>query len=302
MQQLVRVQRNSIIGATEDVDQQMSINVIPQPNGFGAAIRGVDLTRELSSETIEEIRHAWLKHQVIAFPDQRLEIDDIERFALTIGPYGVDPYLEAIPGHPHVAQIRREADETTSIFAEGWHSDWSFLNSPPAATILYGNVIPPVGGDTLFANQYSAWDALSAEMKTFLQNKRGIHSARRAYSRQGAYGEKDVGRSMKIPYSDAALAKQTHPIARVHPETKRIALYANTGYTIGIDAMGKADALPVLVELVAHQSRPEFVYRHRWSPDMLVMWDNRCVIHSATGGYQGHRRLLHRVTVADRIL
>jgi taurine dioxygenase len=105
---------------------------------------------------------------------------------------------------------------------------------------------------------------------------------------------------MAIRYSDSALATQLHPIARVHPETGRTALFVSMGYTIGIDGMADAECMPLLMELFAHQSKPEFVYRHRWSPNMLVMWDNRCVNHAATGGYQGHRRLLHRITVAER--
>jgi len=266
----------------------------------GAAVSGVDLSHTLTADEIGQIRAGWLQHQVLAFPDQQMAIADLERFAQTIGPFGVDPYFESIPGHPHVAQVKREADEQTPIFAESWHSDWSFLAKPPAATVLYGNVIPPIGGDTLFANQYAAWDALPSAMKASLQSLQGIHSARRGYSRAGMYGEKDKGRSMAIRYSDSALATQLHPVARVHPETGQTALFVSMGYTIGIDGMSEAESSSLLSTLFAHQAKPEFVYRHRWSPNMLVMWDNRCVIHSATGGYQGHRRLLHRITIAER--
>ena len=247
------------------------------------------------------IRAAWLQHQVLAFPDQPMSVHDLERFANAIGPYGPDPYFESIPDHPHVAQVKREADETTSIFADTWHSDWSFLPSPPAATLLFGNVIPPVGGDTLFANQYDAWDALSPSLKTLLRGKHGVHSARRGYARSGRYGEADKGRSMAIRYDDSALATQLHPVARVHPETQRVALYVSAGYTIGIDGLPDDEAQDVLRELYAHQGRDQFVYRHRWRSDMLVIWDNRCLVHAATGGYPGHRRLLHRITVGERV-
>ena len=280
----------------------MSIHITPQSAPCGALIRGVDLTRDLDPSAVAEIRAAWLAHQVIAFPDQRLEIADIERFASYLGPNGEDPYIAAIPGHPRVVQVKRDADEKTPLFAESWHSDWSFLPKPPAATVLYGNVIPPVGGDTLFSNQYAAWDALSASMKTLLQDRQGIHSARRGYSPQGAYGERDVGRSMAIRYGDSAMKTQLHPLGRRHTETGRTALFVSPGYTIGIEGMPEDEAQQVLLELYAHQSKPEFVYRHRWSAGMLVMWDNRCLIHAATGGYEGHPRLLHRVTVADRTL
>jgi taurine dioxygenase len=279
----------------------MAIRARPQPAPCGALVDGVDLRQPLAAEDIAAIRSAWLEHQVLVFPGQQLQLEDIERFARTLGPFGVDPYFDSVPGHPHVAQVRREADEQTPIFAESWHSDWSFLARPPAATVLFGDVIPPVGGDTLFSNQYAAWEALPTAMQSLLEDKHGIHSARRGYSRQGMYGERDKGRSMAIRYSDSAMSTQLHPIKRIHPETGRPALFVSMGYTIGIDGMSDAEATPILMELFAHQAKQEFIYQHRWSQGMLVMWDNRCVLHAATGGYQGHQRLLHRITVADRM-
>jgi taurine dioxygenase len=280
----------------------MAIEVTRQKASCGALIRGVDLTKDLTSDEVAEIRAAWLKHQVVAFPDQPMEIADIERFATYMGPNGEDPYIEAIAGHPRVVQVKREADEKTPIFAETWHSDWSFLKRPPAATVLYGNIIPPTGGDTLFSNQYAAWDALSGSMRALLKDKMAIHSARKGYAKDGMYGERDKGRSMAIRYGDSALKTQLHPLARAHTETGRLALYVSPGYTIGIDGIPDDEAIPILKELYAHQARPEFVYRHKWAQRMLIMWDNRSVIHAATGGYEGHRRLLHRITVADKTL
>ncbi|MCC5888180.1 MAG: TauD/TfdA family dioxygenase [Gammaproteobacteria bacterium] len=276
----------------------MRPTIEPQPAPCGAFVRDVDLRRPLEPEVLAEIREAWLAHQVLAFPDQALSIEDIERFAAAIGTLGEDPFFENLPGHPHVAQVRRDADERTPLFAESWHSDWSFLPDPPIGTVLYGNVIPPVGGDTLFANQYDAWEALPAATRARLAGLQGIHSARRGYARDGLYGERDQGRSMAIRYSDEALATQLHPIARVHPETGRTSLFVNPGYTIGIEGMAEAEANALLLELFRHQGQEAFVYRHRWSPGMLVLWDNRCLLHAATGGYDGYDRLLHRITVA----
>jgi len=278
-----------------------AIEVTEAPAPCGAFIRGPRLNEPLTAEQIAAIRAAWLKHQVVVFPDQSLALEDLERFAATVGPFGVDPYFRSVPGHPHVAQIRREANETSTLFAESWHSDWSFLPSPPAATLLYGNVIPPVGGDTLFANQYAAWETLPKGLRQAVEGRKGIHSARNGYSRQGAYGEKDQGRSMAIRFDDSALATQLHPIARVHPETGRTALFVSPGYTIGIEGMPEDEARAILLELFAHQSAEAMVYRHRWAEGMLVMWDNRCIVHAATGGYQGYARLLHRITVAERV-
>jgi len=277
-----------------------SVEKIDAP--LGAFIRDMDLTQPLDSATLNALRQTWLQHQLLVFPDQPMSITDLERFAHGMGPYGEDPYFEAMPGHPHVAQVRREANETTRIFAEAWHSDWSFMPSPPAATVLLGSIIPPHGGNTLFANQYAAWDALPDDVKTRLRDAMGIHSARRGYSKDGAYGEKDreAGRSMAIKYDDSALKTQLQPVARVHPETGRIALYVSPGYTLGLEAWPQKESDDMMMYLFQHQARPEFVYSHRWSTDMLLLWDNRCLIHAATGGYEGHRRLLHRITIAER--
>jgi taurine dioxygenase len=279
----------------------MSLQVDSSGASCGALIRGIDLTRELAPGEIAAIRDAWLQHQVIAFPGQTMTIADLERFALYMGPQGEDPYILPIAGHPRVIEVRREADEKTPIFAETWHSDWSFLDPPPAGTALYGTVIPPVGGDTLFADQYAAYEALPVATKDRLADRQGIHSARRGYARDGMYGEKDQGRSMTIRHADSAMKTQLHPLFRTHPETGRKALFVSPGYTIGIEGMSEAESGTILMDLFKHQVRPEFVYRHRWTQGMLTLWDNRCLLHSATGGYQGHQRLLHRITIAERI-
>jgi taurine dioxygenase len=278
----------------------MTLRVEPSGVGCGALIRGVDLSRPHSPAEINLIRRAWLEHQVIGICDQKLEVSDLERFAAALGPDGDDPFIASIAGHPRVVEVRREADETTPVFAEAWHSDWSFLEASPAGTLLYGKIIPPVGGDTLFANQYAAYDALSAAMKSRISGLQGIHSARRSYSPGGVYGERDKGRSMAIRYSERAMATQLHPVVRRHLETGRSALFVNMGYTVGIDGMNETDATALLTELFAHQTRPDFVYRHRWSPGLLTLWDNRCLLHTATGGYQGHQRLLWRITIGER--
>lgn len=277
----------------------MTMRVEPSGQVCGALVHGIDL-RTLDATGAEALRAVWLRYRVIALPEQQLTLTEFERIAALFGPYGVDPYFRALDGHPHVAEIRREANETTPLFAEGWHSDWSFLASPPAMTLLLARVIPPVGGDTLYADQHAAYVALSAEMKSRLDGLMGIHSARRAYSRAGAYGDRDVGRSMSIVPSDSALATQLHPLVRRHPETGELGLFASPGYTIGIDGMSDEEANALLSELFAHQHLPEFIYRHRWSEGMLTMWDNRAVNHAATGGYQGHARLLQRITIAER--
>ena len=278
----------------------MSIVVEPTKAPCGATVHGVNFAEEISPETVAEIRAAWLDHLVVAFPDQHLSLERYEEVAQLFGEFGQDPYFKGLSDHPHIAEVKREADETTPLFAEGWHSDWSFLETPPSATMLYGREIPPHGGDTLYANQIAAYEGLDDAMKDRIDALMGVHSARRGYSKQGQYGEKDKGRSMAIIFSDDALATQLHPLVQVHPETGRKALFLSPGYTIDIEGMDSAEAQTLLMELYAHQAKEEFVYRHSWSQDMLTMWDNRSVIHAATGGYQGHRRLLQRITLTTR--
>lgn len=272
--------------------------VTPSGQSCGAAVTGIDLSKPLGDEQVAEIRAAWLEHHVLSFPGQHLSDDDLERFTLYFGDFGQDPFFAPIEGREHIAAIRRDADETSPLFAENWHSDWSFQEHPPAGTCLLGITIPPVGGDTLFANQHAALDAMPPDMRAKYEGLTAIHSAMLAYAPDGAYGEKDAGRSMAIRPDETARETQLHPLVREHPETGRPGLFSCMGYIIGFEGMAQEDALPLLQELYVWQSRDEFVYRHKWEPDMLIMWDNRSVLHCATGGYEGHDRLLHRTTIA----
>ncbi|MAT04808.1 MAG: taurine dioxygenase [Acidimicrobiaceae bacterium] len=280
----------------------MAIEVEPSGQVCGAAVRGVDLRRPLDDATIAAIRAAWLEHHVLSFPDQVLTDDDLERFTTCFGPFGDDPFIAPIDGRDHVIAISRRADETAPLFAENWHSDWSFQARPPAGTCLYGITIPPRGGDTLFADQHAALDAMPPSLRERLEGRFAIHSARGGYAPSGMYGDDDqrTDRSMSIRPDESAMATQLHPIIREHPETGRPGLFGCIGYIIGIDAMDDAEARDLLAEMYAWQTRDEFVYRHAWQPNMLTMWDNRSVLHRATGGYDGHDRLLHRTTIGAR--
>ena len=277
----------------------MSLTITPSGQACGASISGVDLTSPLTPAVVAEVRAAWLEHHVLAFPDQDLCDDDLERFTLYFGPFGEDPFIAPIPGREHIIAVKRAADETTPIFAEVWHTDWSFQARPPQGTCLFGITIPPQGGDTLFANQHLALDDMPHALRDRLEGKQAIHSAWRGYSPKGLYGdlEKDSDRSMDIRPSPDAFATQTHPLIREHPETGRLGVYGAFGYIVGIDGMSEADANELLVELYQWQSQEKFQLRHEWQPKMLVMWDNRSVLHTATGGYAGHARLLHRTTI-----
>lgn len=276
----------------------MTLRVEPSGQACGARVSGLDLSKPIPAELAAEIRKIWLEHKVLAFPDQHMDDDALERFTLAMGGFGEDPFFEPIEGRAHIAAILREAEETSPLFAENWHSDWSFLERPPAGTCLMAIDIPPQGGDTLFADQQAAFAALPDHRKEELRKLTAIHSAQLAYAPDGTYGEKDEGRSMAIRPSEAARDCRTHPLIRRHPETGIEGFFSTLGYIIGIEGMDQAEAIALLAELAQWQSRDEFVYRHEWEDGMLVMWDNRAVLHKATGGYEGHRRELHRTTIA----
>jgi len=275
------------------------IDIAPSGQACGASVRGVDLSRPLDAGMVSALRAAWLAHHVLAFPEQAIDDDDLERLTMAFGGFGVDPFIAPIPSREHIIAVERQADETSPLFAENWHSDWSFQAQPPAGTCLYGIEIPPIGGDTLFANQHAALDAMPEALRARIEGRMAVHSAKRAYAPEGFYGEGDKAkRSMDIRPSRDAEATQLHPLIRKHPETGREGVFSCFGYIIGIEGMDDAEAIPLLIELYQWQCREEFQYRHRWQPDMLLMWDNRSLLHAATGGYDGYRRLLHRTTIA----
>lgn len=279
----------------------MSISVEASGEACGAYVTGVDLTAPLSAEEVAEIRAAWLDHHVLVFPDQDMSDDDLERYTLNMGPFGHDPFIAPIPGREHIIAVKRDADETAPIFAEVWHTDWSFQEKPPQGTCLFAITIPPVGGDTLFANQHKALEEMPDSLRSRLEGKTAIHSAWRGYSPKGLYGEaeKDSDRSMDIQPSEDAFAKQTHPLIRKHPETGRESLFGSFGYIIGLEGVEQEEADELLVELYQWQSNERFQFRQKWKSKMLVMWDNRSVLHTATAGYDGHARLLHRTTIGS---
>ena len=275
-----------------------TITVAPQPSGFGAEITGVDLSRPLNGEALAEVKAAWARHAVVAFPDQPLSLDALEAFTLQMGPFGDDPYVAPMPGHPNVLEVRREPDEKLTPFGGNWHSDWSFQPTPPAATILRSEVIPPVGGDTLYCDASRAYEALDDVTKAKLAPLRAVHSATRAYGPKSAYSRELDQRSMPIIVSPEADKIHAHPLVRTHPVTGRKALFISPVYTIGIEGMTPQEADPILSRLYKHMLQDRFIYRHKWRAGMVVMWDNRCTMHNAEGGYDGYLRVMHRTTVA----
>ncbi|MCH1568656.1 MAG: TauD/TfdA family dioxygenase [Alphaproteobacteria bacterium] len=279
----------------------MSLTVEKSDSVCGALVTGVELTQDISADLTGELRAIWLENKVIAFPDQQMTDADLERFTLAFGSFGEDPFFGHIDGHENIAAIQRNADETTPIFAESFHSDWSFMEVPPAGTCLFGITIPPQGGNTLFADQVTAYERLPDALRDKADNLTAIHSAELGYAPNGAYGDDDQegGRSMKIIPSERAREKREHPFVRTHHETGNKALFSSASYIQAFAGMEKEESDALMIEFYGHQSKEELIYSHKWSANMLVMWDNRSLLHAATGGYDGYDRLLHRTTIAD---
>ncbi|MEM6913387.1 MAG: TauD/TfdA family dioxygenase, partial [Pseudomonadota bacterium] len=166
----------------------MAITVTPTGHSCGAFVTGLDLSKPLTDNEIQEVRSAWLEHHVLAFPSQKLTTDQLEAFSQQFGEFGEDPFFNPLPGRQYTAAVKREAEDTNPIFAEHWHSDWSFLEHPPSGTILYSIDIPPHGGDTHFSNQHLSFDNMPDEMRSRFEGLKAIHSPALGYSPQGAYG------------------------------------------------------------------------------------------------------------------
>ena len=269
------------------------ISVLPLAGALGAEVRGVDLTRA-DKEAWSEIKAAFLDRLVLTFPDQALDPKAIAKVSENFGPLGFYPFAEGLPEEPHVFAIVKEPHETKN-FGEGWHSDTTYTERPPMATVLYSVEVPPYGGDTLFANMYLAYESLSDGMKTALQGLHALNSA--AHRKGGGRAAGNAYQSVKLVGQDNMNLDAVHPVVRTHPETGRKALYVNPGHTDHIVGMDAAESRALLDELFAHATDDAFVYRHKWSLHDLVFWDNRCLMHIADPALPGYDRHMHRTTV-----
>ena len=266
-------------------------------NGIGVEVSDFSLA-DLTQENISFLRSKWVEYGLIVFPKLPLSHDEFKDFALSFGNFGDDPFISSLPDYPNIAEIKRSANEKATPFGGTWHSDWSFMKKPPSATLLHSKIIPPVGGNTLFANTERSFAALPEEMKNKLRNLKVIHSAKIPYADDGFYALEKEERSMKILPSKEAKATFSHPMIKIHPETKKECLFINPVYTINIEGFSEDESQELLWELYEHMTQDKFVYEHVWNEDMLIMWDNRTVMHQASGGYDGYDRLLHRITLA----
>jgi taurine dioxygenase len=272
------------------------ITVAPISGALGVEVGGIDLAAGLSDAVVGEIRRALLDYQVIFFRDQDLTPAGQMAFAARFGDPMEYPFVKGLDGYPLVVPILKKEHETVN-FGGLWHTDTAYLERPPMGTILYALEIPPYGGDTLFASLTRAYDALSDGLKAMLAPLKAVNSAGKAAAsktREDRIAELGKGASEEA-------TQAVHPVVRTHPETGRKALYVNYAHTVRFEGMTEEESAPLLDYLFAHQVRPEFTCRFRWRPGSLAFWDNRAVLHNPINDYYGHRRLLHRVTLAGDV-
>jgi taurine dioxygenase len=261
---------------------------------LGAELGGVDLSSELDAQTIAAIRAALNEHQVIFFRDQALNPEQQLAFGRRFGPLNIHPYVSGMAGHPEVMEIIKEPSDKLN-FGGGWHSDMSFLETPSIGSILYAVETPAFGGDTLFASQAAAYDALSDGLKATLEGLRAVHSAGQEYSAKGASAQKRA--SMQVAEAEGLAGEFIHPVVKVHPETGRKALYVNPAFTMRFEGWTRKESKPLLDYLFEHSRQEAFTCRFNWRDGSVAFWDNRQVWHYALNDYPGQRRHMRRVTV-----
>jgi len=271
------------------------MHVTPLAGALGAEITGLDL-RNLDAKGWEEVHRAFLQYAVLVFRGQQLEPADIMQVGAHFGGPCHYPFVTGMEGFPYIFEVVKEESETIN-FGGNWHSDTTYLRQPPLATLLYAVETPSHGGDTLFTSTRAAYDALSEGMRKTLDMLVGVNSAGLKHS-GGRHALHQRVSAMKIHDTDTADQYESeHPVARTHPETGRKALYCSRSHTIRFRGMTEDESRPLIDFLQAHQTRPEFTCRVRWTPGTLTVWDNRCTQHNAINDYHGQRRRMRRLTV-----
>jgi len=262
-----------------------TMTVRPLTGSIGAEILDLEV-RELDDARFAELRRAFLEHCMLVLRDQYLGAAELAAFAHRWGDVFSTPHAAAVDGVPEVIAIRNRGKTHTTT--EYWHTDSVFAAVPPALSILASQVLPPAGGDTMFANQYLAYETLSPGLRALAGTLRA-----------GYYRAANMGRLMGD--TSGGVKTADHPVVRVHPETGRRALYLSYDPTVRLEGFSEAESRATVSLFGTHATQPAFCYRHRWRPGDVVMWDNRCALHFAVHDYGEQERLHHRATIAGDI-
>ncbi len=269
------------------------LQIRPMTGVLGAEIDGIDLSAELSDDTIAAIRAALVEHHVIVFRNQDLTMDQQLAFGRRFGELDTHPFVHGNAERPEILDVVTEPDDRIN-FGGGWHTDVTFLPEPDMGSILYAVEVPPSGGDTLFANQHAAYDALSPTMQSMLEGLVAVHTASHQY---GEGGTSTKSKAMKTRNAELSATRVEHPVIRTHPESGRKGLYVNRAFTTAIKGLTGDESRALLTFLFRHGVKEAFTCRLVWEPGTLAMWDNRSVQHYALHDYAGHRRVMRRITV-----
>ncbi len=274
------------------------IEVTPVAGAMGADIGGVDVA-DLDDETFGEIHDAFLTHQALFFRDQEMTPEQQIALARRFGEIHYHPYMKGLDDHPEILALVKDADDTYT-FGATWHTDQMFNPQPAKATMLYAKETPSAGGDTMYANMYLAYDALSEGMQEMLKDIKTWNVGDR-FKQASGVGRKEryqgnTTMTSRVRDPGNLQTETAHPLIRTHPETKRNALFIGN-HTQSLDGFDEAEAEPLLTFLRKHSVRPEFTCRFQWQPGSLAIWDNRCVQHHAVADYN-ERRCMHRITIA----
>lgn len=264
----------------------------------GAEIRGVDISKPLEEQAYREIRDALCEWGVIFFRGQNLDTGQHIAFAKRFGPIVISTANNKLPDHPEISDIRKEPTDKYNVGGK-WHSDHSFSSAPPLGSVLVARVLPKVGGDTLFASMYGAYDRLSDGLKKTLATMKAVHQNPLAYAESG-------GAAPQIPSGHPALlftkaGEAIHDVTPIHPETGRRLLFVNSNYTRRFDGWTEAESRPLLNYLFEQSVKPENTVRFHWEEGSVAFWDNRCVCHLALNDYHGALRSMHRITVGGPV-
>lgn len=277
----------------------MSAAKVTRLTGFmGAEITGLDLSAGVDKDAAQVLRDALAQHHMVVLRDQHLDLARQKAVTRVFGPVMQLPYVSPIEDDPDVIAVLKEASERNSgVFGGEWHSDFSFLENPPAGSVLNAVEIPEVGGDTVWSSQVAAYRSLPAHLKAFLDDHPAIHVGK-PYGVKFAPPQKDrANASIKMSRGDPEADREVlHPSVITHPETGDRAIFLNPIYTVKFEGLTEDESRPFLDQIYKHATRPDFSCRHRWQAGDLVIWDNRMTLHYATNDYDGSRRLLYRTT------
>ncbi|MEM8689353.1 MAG: TauD/TfdA family dioxygenase [Pseudomonadota bacterium] len=277
--------------------QTDGLTVTPLTSAIGAEIEGVDLSKPLDEAAAHELRGLLARHYVLFFRGQHVDIAQQKRFTETFGPLLNLPYVTPLDGEPQVIRVYKGAEERGGVFGGDWHTDFSFLERPPAGSVLSAHTVPPHGGDTLWVSQAAAWAALPTPLRELLAGRDAVHVGKPYGVKWAPPLDTQTGAGMKMARGDpSADEDRLHPAVLRHPVTGQQMLFLNPTYVVRLDGMSEEESRPILEAVQRHAIRPEFTCRFRWSAGTVAVWDNLATQHYAVNDYQGFERLMHRTT------